>query len=196
MDRPVSVLRPRDVPGFVRAAQAGIVAHVPREPPRALPGPTGHQVFRAFLIKSAVTVSVVLLLLEALPRIGVRPGVSALVAALAGVLGLGVIYLRWWGDVGRRNVEEMAAGYTTFRMQYGSFWWGGHGHREPELRTPWDYSGLWVLDGTGRRVLSAPDPNVDPPGFYPSPNRPGAFELWTGAAWLGRYRDSSLFADR
>jgi hypothetical protein len=57
-------------------------------------------------------------------------------------------------------------------------------------RAAWDYSGAWVLDGTTGAVRSVPDPEREAPGFYPSPNRPGALELWTGAAWAGRYRDA------
>ena len=189
------MVRPRDVDGFAEAVAAGLVPRVPREPPRVLPGPTAHQVFRAFLIKSAVSIAAVFLLLELPPRVGLPQDVSTLFAGLAGFVVLGVIYFRFWGDVGRRSVEELKVGYTTFVMQFGSFWWGGGRSGEVENRIPWDYRGSWVLDGTGQRVVSAPDPNVDPPGFYPSPNRPDAFELWTGAAWLGRYRDRSPLRD-
>jgi len=31
--------------------------------------------------------------------------------------------------------------------------------------------------------VAAPTGDVDPPGYYPSPNRPGRLELWTGAEW-------------
>ncbi|WP_158630709.1 hypothetical protein [Nocardioides daphniae] len=37
-------------------------------------------------------------------------------------------------------------------------------------------------------MVSPPDPSVLPPGHYPSPNRPGQLEMWTGAAWMYDYR--------
>lgn len=54
-------------------------------------------------------------------------------------------------------------------------------------RVDWDYSGLWVLADDGR-VKRAPDVTVEPPGFYPSPNRPRQYELWTGTTWAAQYR--------
>jgi hypothetical protein len=158
-----------------------------------LPGSTAHQVFRAFLVKSGVTVAVVLMLVELAPRLGVPTVVSGLLAPVLGLLGLGAIFFRFWAAVGRRSVQEFERGYTTFVMQYGSFSWGERRWQSAGRRPPWDYTGLWVLDGRGQRVISAPDPNADPPGFYPSPNRRGALELWTGVVWSGRYRpDPSL----
>ncbi len=189
--RPLPEVRPRDVAGFAGAAAAGLVPGVPSEPPPVLPGPTAQKVFRTFLIKSAITVAAVLLLVELLGRIGLSPAVSAFLAPVLGFLGLGAVYFRFWGDVGRRSVQECEAGYTTFVMQFGGFGWGeGRRWEGVGRRAPWNYAGLWVLDGTGREVVSAPDPDLDPPGFYPSPNRSGAFELWTGAVWSGRYRAS------
>jgi hypothetical protein len=47
---------------------------------------------------------------------------------------------------------------------------------------------LWVLDGSTGAVVSPPVADADPPGLYPSPNRPGAMELWTGVVWSGNYR--------
>jgi hypothetical protein len=192
--RPLPEMRPHDVDGFARAVAAGLVPHIPPEPPRVLPGPTTQQVFRTFLVKSGVTLAVVLLLVELVPRIGLPTAVSGLLVLALGLFGLGAIFFRFWGGVGRRNVLEFERGYTTFVMQYGGFWWGeGRRWEGVGRRAPWDYSGLWVLDGAGRQVVSAPDLNVDPPGFYPSPNRRGALELWTGVVWSGRYRPDPSF---
>ena len=55
-------------------------------------------------------------------------------------------------------------------------------------RTPWDFDTVWVLDRTGRCVVRAPKRRGDSPGFYPSPTRSGALELWTGITWTGIYR--------
>jgi hypothetical protein len=193
--RPLPEVRPRDVDGFARAVAHGLVRPVPPEPPPVLPGPTAQQVFRAFLVKSGVTVAVVLVLVELVQRVGLPTAVSGLLAPALGLLGLGVIFFKFWGDVGRRNVQEFEVGYTTLVMQFGNFGWGeGRRWQGVGRRPPWDYSGLWVLDGAGRQVISAPDPNVDPPGFYPSPNRRGSLELWTGVVWSGRYRLDPSFA--
>lgn len=154
-----------------------------------LPGRTAHQVFLTFLLKSAITVAGVLLLVELISQIGLSVVASGLGILLLGLLGLGAIFFRFWSAVGRRSVQEFEAGYTTFAMQYGDI---GFGDRRRSGRrgrlTPWNYAGLWVLDGAARDVVSAPDPSIDPPGYYPSPNRRNVFELWTGAVWSGRYR--------
>ena len=60
----------------------------------------------------------------------------------------------------RRERAEFAAGYTTRSA----------------------YLGLWRL-GRGGRVLREPDRSVPPPGFYPSPYRPGLLQLWDGPGW-------------
>ena len=86
-------------------------------------------------------------------------------------------------------VEELAHGYTTLKLEFGGFW-VGEGRRWPQFghRPPWDYSALWLLDGSTGAVISEPVADADPPGLYPSPNRPEALELWTGVVWSGNYR--------
>lgn len=152
-----------------------------------LPGRAASRWFNRWLLTSAVVVGAVLLTLEIIPRLGVGAGVEAALTLAAGLAGLATIF-RNLGRVGDRKLEEVAAGYTTLTLQFGDFWIG-EGRRWPRFghRAPWDYSGVWVLDGTTGAVESAPDRSVDPPGFYPSPNRPGALELWTGVVWSGHY---------
>jgi hypothetical protein len=146
-----------------------------------------------FLFKSAVTVAILLLVVELIQRV-VSGVVAAAVGPVLGLVSLGLIFFRFWGAVGNRSVQELQHGYTTFRMQYGGFWWGeGRRWERVGRRAPWDYSGLWVLDTTGRHVLSPPNRSVDPPGFYPSPNRHGSLEMWTGLVWSGRYRENPSF---
>ncbi|PPK92261.1 hypothetical protein CLV92_1157 [Kineococcus xinjiangensis] len=98
-----------------------------------------------------------------------------------------VLAWRWGVAVGRRNIEELQHGYTTHVLTFGQFHIGGGSHvRDTDAGPPWDYSGTWVLHRDGR-VKSAPQPGHDPPGLYPSPARPDAYELWTGASWTGYY---------
>ena len=51
----------------------------------------------------------------------------------------------------------------------------------------WDFRGIWVLAGSGK-VRSTPDRTVDPPGLYPSPERPGQLQVWTGMIWARKFR--------
>ena len=89
-------------------------------------------------------------------------------------------------------MDELAAGYTTVTLKFGAFTMLRRrrptGLEAEVLRVPWDYSGIWVLDSKTGQPLQSPSPAALPPGFYPSPNRPGSFELWTGAAWAGTYQ--------
>jgi hypothetical protein len=163
---------PRDVPGFT--------AHnVPPTAPALLPGASAQVEFRRFLFKSVAVVVSVLLILDAAPHVGLGSAGTSVVVLAAGLVALWLI-VQLFAQAGERNLEELEHGYTTLTL------------RRPGLGrwVPWDYSGVWVLDGRTGGVRSAPDPAHEPPGFYPSPNRPGALELWTGAAWAGRYRDA------
>jgi hypothetical protein len=163
---------------------------VPPTAPALLAGPSAQVEFRRFLFKSVAVVVCVLLILDAAPNVGLGSAGTSLVVLAAGLVGLWLI-MQFFAQVGDRNLEELAHGYTTLTLRFGGFW-GGEGRRRPGLgrRVPWDYSGVWVLDGQTGAVRSEPDPEREPPGFYPSPNRPGVLELWTGAVWAGRYRDA------
>ena len=179
-------LRPRDVPGYPAAAAAGLLPFVPATPPVQLRRPSAQSAFRRFLVQLGASVVVQLLLLEFVPDHASAAGTFAVLVA-GGIVAL-VLILRWWRAVGEALLAELECGYTTLLVQFGTFGFG-EGRRRPGLgwRVPWDFSGVWVLDSSSR-VLSAPDPGVDPPGFYPSPSRPGAWELWSGAVWVRRYR--------
>jgi hypothetical protein len=167
----VMAVLPRDVPGFTGH-------NVPPAAPALLPGESAQAEFRRFLLKSVAVVVAVLLIFDTAPDVGLGSAGTIVVALAAGLLALWLI-LQLFAPVGDRTVEELEHGYTTLTL------------RRPALgRAAWDYSGAWVLDGRTGAVRSAPDPEQEPPGFYPSPNRPGALELWTGAEWAGRYRDA------
>jgi hypothetical protein len=162
---------PRDVPGFV-------ARRAPPSAPPLLPGPSAQAEFRGFGLKSVAVVVAVLLVVDTAPHVGLGSAGTVVVALAAGLVALWLI-VQLFAQVGDRTLEELEHGYTTLTL------------RRPGLgRAPWDYSGAWVLDGRTGAVRSVPDPEREPPGFYPSPNRPGALELWTGAVWAGRYRDA------
>jgi hypothetical protein len=173
------------VAGFAQAASAGKLPTVPRTPPQLMHGPSANRAFNLFLVKLVGAAFGVVA--------GMRVAMSihstwANVTAIS--LGLAVFWLmlHWLTAVGRRNFEEFKRGYTTLLLQYGMFastrdlrWW------ITNWRIPWDYSGLWVLRDDGN-VISAPSPDREPPGFYPSAHRTGWYELWTGCAWAGQYQ--------
>ena len=182
-------VRPRDVPGYEAAVASGTVRPVPAAPPALLPGPSAARVFNRFLLSAAAIVAAVLVVVEVSSRSELGSTATSLICLAAGLLGFAAIIVLL-GRVGDRKLEELAHGYTTLQVEFGGFW-VGEGRRWPRFghRPPWDYSGLWVLDGSTGAVISEPVAGADPPGLYASPNRPGALELWTGAVWSGNYRE-------
>ena len=112
-------------------------------------------------------------------------GLARFLTAAADVCAAACGYtIRRWG---RAVLDEATAGYTTTPFDLGRFWIGA----APEAPWTvgwigWDFSGLWVMapDGT---VKASPRPERDPPGVYPSPNRPGEWELWTGSQWSAHF---------
>jgi hypothetical protein len=131
-------VRPHTVEGFNGALARGLIPQVPRQPPSPLSGITAGQAARWFLVKALAVVAVDLVLLVVIPHIGL-PRVTWNVLIL--LAGLGTLWLcyRLWGQVGARNMRELARGYTTLVMPFGAFSWG-------ELRR-------W--EGVGRRPVSA-----------------------------------------
>jgi hypothetical protein len=161
---------------------------VPAAPPALLRGVSAARLFNRFLLRGAGVVAAVLVIVEVASRSGLGSTASSVVTLAAGLLGFAAI-LALLGQVGDRKLDELAHGYTTLQLEFGGFW-VGEGRRWPRFghRPPWDYSGVWVLDGSTGAVISEPNPDADAPGLYPSPNRPGAMELWTGVVWSGNYR--------
>lgn len=179
------------MPGFESALRSGLLPAVPAPPPAPppapLPGRSAQAAFRVFLGELAAIVALGLLLVAVAGRVGLSQGWTSVLVLVAGLVGF-LLALYRWQRVGQHYLAELEHGYTTLVLQFGGFALGD-GRRRPGLgrRVPWNYAGIWVFTPSGE-VLSAPEPGVEPPGFYPSPNRPGAFELWTGAVWAGEYR--------
>jgi len=127
-----------------------------------------------------------------LPLLGCPPALLILLSFVMIVGSLGYLVIEWRkSDL--HNLDEMAHGYTTWVLKSGSLAVGRRSRawRRSNEETTWDYSGVWVLNHTGQKVLSEPDPTVEPPGLYPSPHREGWLELWSGAQWLGIFRDGA-----
>ena len=188
--RAVPEPRPREVAGYARAQAGGLLPRVPESPPPVLPGRTAGQASRWFMLQTAAAVAVALLLVEVWQRVGLPPAAWSVLVLLTtlGALAVGFVL---WGRVGDRLVVELEQGYTTLRLPFGGFWWGElRRWQRFGQRAPWDYRGVWCYDLSGREVRSVPDRSVEPPGFYPSPNRTDRWELWTGVVWCGTYRAS------
>lgn len=183
--------RPRDVPGFAEATAAGVTPARPSRPPSLLPGTTSHQA----LVRCGVVLAGAALLVAAAIALGPENGGQATVPALAMMLGATAVGIAAVVVAIRRFrrvlLAELAAGYVTTTFHQGLFWvvnspgptWGND-------VVGWVWDGVWVLTSAGS-VVSGPDPNVDPPGLYPSPNRPGQLELWTGSQWTGVHVDAA-----
>lgn len=102
-----------------------------------------------------------------------------------GATAAGIVVVTAIGRFRRVLLSELAVGYVTNTFHQGLFWFvDGPGPRVGNPVVGWVWHGVWVLDSSGR-VVSEPDPEVEPPGFYPSPNRAGSLELWTGSQWIG-----------
>ena len=173
---------PHEVPGYASAAALGQLPVVPEAAPRLIPGRTARQEFHRFLLKLTAVVAPLVVGPEILRAVG-------LPLLLGAGYGLVVLLLadRWLGQVGTRMVAELRAGYVTFDLQYGLIGRDYHAHwHATEAGTPWNHRGVWLLRDDGS-VVRPPDRSVAPPGMYPSPTRPGARELWSGAAWTGHY---------
>lgn len=181
--------RPREVPGYAEAVAAGLTPARPPRPPSLRPGTTAHQA----LVRCGVTLAGAAALVAVAIALGpsdggqaTAPGVAMVLgAAAAGVVAVVAAIRRFR----RALLAELAAGYVTTTFHQGLFWFV---HRPGPVVgndvVGWVWAGVWVLDSSGN-VVSAPDPDVDPPGMYPSPNRPGQQELWTGSQWIGVHAD-------
>lgn len=170
---------PRTVPGYARAVELGLTPHVPASPP----SPAGTSSTRFILGIVAASVGVLLVVLT-LANAGRAPAWVLGVVAAVGLVVVAVLLRRL------RSImwAEIQAGYCRMDYMVALF------SRDPEYRfpanrmrgAPWDLRGLWRLAEDGS-VAAEPDRSVLPPGHYPSPNRPGELELWTGLAWAYGY---------
>ena len=95
-----------------------------------------------------------ILMVMVLPDTTPGPLYAAMVAVGSG----GAFWMM--GNLEAREREEFQAGYTS-RGAYPGLWWIGR-------------------NGAVRRE---PDRNVPPPGFYPSPYKPGLLQRWDGPGW-------------
>ena len=177
--------RPREVPGFAKAVAAGLTPARPARPPALLPGTTAHQA----LVRCALVLACAVVLVVVVIAFGPEDGGQATVWGVASILGATAVGLApvlvAIGRFRRVLLAELAAGYVTTTFLHGSFWFVSRpGRKVGNDVVGWDWDGVWVLT-SGGSVVTAPDPGVDPPGFYPSPHRPGELELWTGCQWIG-----------
>ena len=183
------VVHPRNVDGFHDAVARGLVPCVPVEPPALLPGRSAHTAVWAYVRLVGVVVgawAMAMVILGAFDSpVATVLRLGALVVSLG---GFWYLFVAGRASVGERLLAELDAGYATFRPPHGGFWRTRQAD-QPTLtyQEPWDFRGTWQLSSTGA-VQGQPDRSVAAPGFYPSPNRPGALELWTGAAWGSVWR--------
>ncbi len=181
--------RPRNVDGFAHAASRGLLPSVPSFPPSPTSGvlsPSAHHTFIVGLARVLVATGIyALLVFGALPRVGLPSGVVVAILLVSGAAWF-ILILRAFDRPGRRMLDEIVHGYTTFDTSWPNYF--GSKHSWGEAGPPWDNSGVWILD-RNLTVRSVPNRQVDPPGFYPSPHRAGQWELWTGVVWSGTYRD-------
>lgn len=163
---------------------------MPDTRPDVMVRPTARRALRDVALVIGLSVAAIL----AVVAVGATDGrltwpVVALVLLLAGAGGGAVLLaVRRWGRV---QPAELLLGYTTTTFALGRFWFGAAPDAPWTLGwIKWDWRGTWVVRPDGSAV-SAPTGDADPPGLYPSPNREGAFELWTGCQWSGYFPDIS-----
>lgn len=175
-------IRPRDVPGFREAFSAGILPQVTTQPPAALPGKTVGQMGIMFLVGLG-SVFVV----AAIPILTNKASWLIPTVTLVGLIG-GFLASK---AIGAKAAIELKHGYTTSGETASWFFNLG---KNRHLK--WNFDGAWQLNRNGTVVKSPPDPLVEPPGFYPSPYKPGSLGLWSGYAWANRYQDYPSKPDR
>jgi hypothetical protein len=175
-------MNPRDVEGFSVALSAGLLPATPTQPPNPVTINS-----RRWLLCVAVVFMVLLYVMIK----SFDTAISS--SATKGTLSLAVFVVLASGMSVQRFLlmREINAGYCRIDTMVLGVLWDPEkrftAHRYGVRGAPWDVRGLWKLDDHGAPVRK-PDFSVLPPGHYPSPNRPGSFEYWTGAAWMYRYR--------
>lgn len=178
---------PSEVPGYAEAGTAGLLPGVPSTPPRLMVVPTAQAALRTFIATFFGGGLTAILFGKVLGWVGAPDGAIMVVVGLGGTLLL-VLILRLLARIGDQLVAEIRHGYTTLENFSGGFWTGqGHTDVFGRVRGKWDFRGLWLLDGKTGAVRRPPTPGGLPPGMYPSPHRPGQWELWTGVHWMDHY---------
>ncbi|RHW28217.1 hypothetical protein D0Z08_04330 [Nocardioides immobilis] len=184
-DRFVESPPPRAVEGYDEAVRAGLTPQVPgATPPSVDVVPTARTALRqAFVVVGAAAVAIAVTMVVGGRGGGLGgPQLFALLAvSVLGITAVAVAVRRF----GRVQLDELQHGYTTTSYKLGR-WWMRVAPDGPVTVgwVEWDWSGTWVLRPDGV-VVSAPRPDRDAPGLYPSPRRPGSLELWTGHQWSG-----------
>ena len=178
-------MRPAEVPGYAQAREHGLVRPTPSTSPPLLPGVSAVRSLLVMIGGATGAAIVTVILISAFKSV---PGALRTVLQLSTAVGCFVCWLALQARLGRAVFAELDRGYTTLRLSYGGFSPKFRLASPMANRVPWDYRGVWMLDATTGRVTQEPDFTIDPPGFYPSPHRPGAFELWTGVKWTSDYR--------
>lgn len=165
-----STPRPSEVPGHDLAVATGLVPRIPATPPTPLRGRSAADTGRQALVRGVVAGVV-----AAVPFVAYPSAPTALlIMAFVGY----VMHLFTW--VGNRLLDELAQGYTTLTFTQGTFWFTLEGW------VAWSFDGVWKLTTDG---AVPPTPGtVDPPGLYPSPDKPGKWQVWTGSQWSGSHR--------
>jgi hypothetical protein len=183
-------MRPRDVPGYAQAAEAGVLPRVTAQPPTILSGRTAGEMFIRWAIWLCVMFFGLPILFAFASAVGISGSAPTRVGWIllpGGLVGFWLLCIRHPEVMKARHQEELQHGYTTEPTGYRRT--TPKGLNRGPVFTGWDFAGTWVLNRNGTQVISAPNPDVDAPGFYPSPNRPGSLELWTGGDWFGKFRE-------
>lgn len=188
--------KPRDVPGYLDAYDRGLLPQVPVNPPSGpAPGlsPTASaMLWRSLARAVAIGAPAIAFVFGVAPRVEVPFGLDLFIGVVVVCVWMWAFFFRWMRQPFERMVEECLHGYATITLLAGSF--GGQRHSAwsgTEVGMPWDFSGVWVLNGRFD-VKSAPSPAFHPPGLYPSPHEAGRWELWTGVAWSGTCQDGPI----
>lgn len=169
-----------------RGAPAGLSPRIPPAPPRVEIRPTAQRARRDLALTAGMAASAVVVVVVVGASDGRLPWPAVAAMLLVGVAGVAAIaaMTRRWG---RSQLAELQHGYTTATFELSRFWFAPAPDAPMTLgKIQWDWRGTWVLSPDGS-VVSAPSDAFDPPGLYPSPNRPGAVELWTGHQWTGYF---------
>ena len=183
--------RPREVAGFEDAFARGVLPVVPERPPASAStalSPSAAAMSKSSWMKLGISLALLLVYTKLVtPRIELPLDIDFWPVPL---LGFGwfflAIFLR--RQVATRTLQETLRGYATRPVVFATYsstfnptWF------ETDRRIPWSFSGVWVLTPKFV-VVSVPNREVDPPGYYPSPHRPDHWELWTGDVWSGTYQ--------